>query len=246
MDKTLLTDLKRKMFIRSAMLSIPSLNEILGLNDYLSADEILLEIIKEALREFEHTNPLILEMRVNKDQMCSCDNMGLTGYCEIKSNFTLFLDCRLAEDQIILVPNSLPQYRISTLNYPGAGSYTYFTDYKRPYVYMEDVPNTSDFYIRGICSRPIIPDFLPDRSFNSDSSRSAIYWMNIEEGSRGVYFMDLCMVHLLDFLRNMKGSLILPGASIEIFGNLDSAYSELRARCDNWMLQSGWYGDLLV
>lgn len=131
MDKTLLIDLKKKMFIRSAMLSIPSLNEILSLNDYLSADEILLEIIKEALREFEHSNPLILEMRVNRNQMCSCENMGLSGYCEIKSNFTLFLDCKLAEDQIILVPNSLPQWRISTLNYPGAGSYTYFTDYRK-------------------------------------------------------------------------------------------------------------------
>lgn len=131
MDKTLLIDLKKKMFIRSAMLSIPSLEEILSLNDFLSADEILLEIIKEALREFEHSNPLILEMRVNRNQMCSCENMGLSGYCEIKSNFTLFLDCKLAEDQIILVPNSLPQWRISTLNYPGAGSYTYFTDYRK-------------------------------------------------------------------------------------------------------------------
>ena len=131
MDKTLLVDLKRKMYVRSALLSIPSLDEILGLNDSLGADEILLEIIKEALREFEHTNPLILEMKVNRGQMCSCDNMGLSGYCEIKSNFTLFLDCKLAEDQIILVPNSLPQWRISTLNYPGAGSYTYFTDYRK-------------------------------------------------------------------------------------------------------------------
>ena len=246
MDKTLLIDLKKKMFLRSAMLSIPSLDEILALNDYLSADEILLEIIKEALREFEHSNPLILEMRVNRNQMCSCENMGLIGYCEIKSNFTLFLDCKLAEDQIILVPNSLPQYRVGNLNYPGAGSYTYFTDYKRPYVFMDDVPNMSDFYIRGLCSRPIIPDFLPDKSFNENSNKAAIYWMNVEEGSRGVYFLDLCMTHLLDFLRNLKGSLLLPGVSLDIFSNLDPAYNELRSRCDNFMLQSGWYGELLV
>lgn len=246
MEKTLLTDLKRKIFIRSALINLTSLDEILALNDYLSADEIILEIIKEALREFEHTNPLILEMRVNRNQMCSCENMGLTGYCEIKSNFTLFLDCKLAEDQIILVPNSLPQYRVGNLNYPGAGSYTYFTDYKRPYVYMEDVPNVSDFYIRGLCSRPIIPDFLPDKSFNPDSSKSAIYWMNIEEGSRAVYFVDLCLLHLLDYIRNLKASLLLPGVSIDILGNIDSFYQELRSRCDNFMLQSGWYGELLV
>lgn len=246
MEKTLLTDLKRKIFIRSALINLTSLDEILALNDYLSADEIILEIIKEALREFEHTNPLILEMRVNRNQMCSCENMGLTGYCEIKSNFTLFLDCKLAEDQIILVPNSLPQYRVGNLNYPGAGSYTYFTDYKRPYVFMDDVPNVSDFYIRGLCSRPIIPDFLPDKSFNPDSSKSAIYWMNIEEGSRAVYFVDLCLLHLLDYIRNLKASLLLPGVSIDVLGNIDSFYQELRSRCDNFMLQSGWYGELLV
>lgn len=185
-------------------------------------------------------------MRVNRNQMCSCENMGLTGYCEIKSNFTLFLDCKLAEDQIILVPNSLPQYRVGNLNYPGAGSYTYFTDYKRPYVFMDDVPNVSDFYIRGLCSRPIIPDFLPDKSFNPDSSKSAIYWMNIEEGSRAVYFVELCLLHLLDYIRNLKASLLLPGVSIDILGNIDSFYQELRSRCDNFMLQSGWYGELLV
>lgn len=47
MDKTLLIDLKKKLFIRAALVNLTSLDEILDLNDYLSADEILLEIIKE-------------------------------------------------------------------------------------------------------------------------------------------------------------------------------------------------------
>lgn len=134
MDKTLLIDLKKKLFIRAALVNLTSLDEILDLNDYLSADEILLEIIKESLREFENTLPLVLEMKMNRSQMCSCENMGLEGYCEIKSNFTLFLDCKISEDQIILVPNSIPMYRIGSISYPAPGNYTYFTDYRRPYV----------------------------------------------------------------------------------------------------------------
>lgn len=63
MDKTLLIDLKKKLFIRAALVNLTSLDEILDLNDYLSADEILLEIIKESLREFENTLPLVLEMK---------------------------------------------------------------------------------------------------------------------------------------------------------------------------------------
>lgn len=244
MDRALLTDIKRKIFIRSALISLTSLDEILGLNDYLSADEVLLELIKKSLREFELTNPLVLDMKVNRGQMCTCS--GLNGYCEIKSNFTLYLDCRIDEGQIILVPNSIPMWRIGTVSYPSAGNYTYFTDYRRPYVFMEDVPKVDQLYIRGICSRPIIPDFLPDKSFNTESKKAAIYWLNIEEGARGIYFLDLCMVNLLDFIRQMKASLMLPNSSIDVLANVDSAYMELKAKCENYALQSSWYGELLM
>ena len=69
MLKTKLCDLKRKMFIRSTLLGLSGLGEILGLNDEISEDEVLLEIIKMALREFELTEPLILEMPVNTGQL---------------------------------------------------------------------------------------------------------------------------------------------------------------------------------
>lgn len=246
MDKALLSDLKKKIFIRSALISLGSLDDILGLNDYLSADEILLEIIKKALREFELYNPLVLDMKINRGQMCTCPGAGMDGYCEIKSNFTLYLDCKIGEDQIILVPNSLPMWRIGSVSYPTPGNYTYFSDYMRPYVFMGDMPSQDQFYIRGICSRPIIPDFLPDKSFNDKSKKAAIYWLNIEEGALSVYFMDLVMVHLLDFIRQLKASVQLPNASIDVLSNVDSAYQELRARCDQYALQSGWYGKLLV
>lgn len=246
MDKVLLSDLKKKILIRSALISLSSLDEILGLNDYLSSDEILLELIKKAVREFELTNPLILDMKVNRNQMCTCEGMGLNGYCEIKNNFTLFLEGRIGEDQIVLVPNAIPLWRIGTVSYPTPGNFQYFSDYQRPYVFMADVPNINQFYIRGVCSRPIIPDFLPDKRFNPDSKKAAIYYLNAEEGALSVYFMDLVMVHVLDFIRQMKASLQLPNASVDVLGNVDSAYQELRARCDQFALQSGWYGKLLV
>ena len=244
MDKALLSDIKKKIFIRSSLIALSSLDEILGLNDYLSSDEILLEIIKKALREFEESNPLVLDMKINRGQMCTC--AGLNGYCEIKSNFTLYLDCKIDEGQIILVPNSIPMWRIGTSSYPTPGSYTYFSDYRRPYVFMGDVPSLDQIYVRGICSRPIIPDFLPDKSFNPDSKKAAVYWMNIEEGARGNYFLDLVMVNLLGFIRQLKASIQLPNLSVDILGNVDSAYQELRSRCDQQGLQSGWYGELLL
>lgn len=243
MEKTLLTDLKRKIFIRSALIAVDSLNEILSINNSLSCDQILLEIIKNALREFERTNPLILEMKISRDQMSTC--YGMEGYYEIKSNFTLWLDCLISEDQIILVPNCIPKWR-SMGSYPMAGSYSYFTDYRRPYLFMGDLPLNDRFYIKAICSRPIIPDFLPDKTFNEDSNKAAIYWMNVEDGGpKGDYFLDLCLCHLLDYIRQLKASVQLPGMSIDILGNVDAAYQELRSRCDQFALQSGWSGELV-
>lgn len=244
MDKALLSDLKRKMFIRSSLLAIDSLDEILGLNDYLSSDEVLLEIIKKALREFEVTCPLVLEMKLNREQMKSC--YGMEGWAEIKSNFTLYLDCIIGEDQIVLVPNSIPQWRIGQSSYPTPGAYMYFTDYRRPYVFIGDMPSADNFYVRGICSRPVIPDFTPDKMFNTGSSKAGVYWVNVEEGARGNYFMDLCMCHLLDYIRQLKASISIPSMPVIPLDNVDSAYQELRSRCDQYALQSGWYGELLM
>lgn len=251
MDKALLTDIKKKLFIRSAMIALDSLDEILGMNNYLSADEILLEIIKKSLREFEKTDPLVLEMKMNTGQMDTC--YGMSGFKEVKSNFTLYLDCMISEDQIILVPNAIPMWRAGsnvslagTSSYPTPGAYTYFSEYKRPYLFIGDMPHDSVFIMRGLCSRPIIPDFLPDKSFNPNSNKAAVYWMNIEEGNQGQYFVDLCMANLLDYIRQLKASAQLPGISLDVFGNVDSAYQELRQKCDMYALQSGWRGELLM
>jgi hypothetical protein len=261
MDKTLLTDLKKKVFIRSALISLDSLDELLGLNNYLTADEILLEIFKKALREFEITEPLILEMPVTYQQLvCSCS--GRPGWGEIKSNFTLYLDCAISEHRIILVPTSLPLWRAgdyggaiyngyySGSSIPSPGAYQYFTDYQKPYVFISDIgmyQGTGEIYIKGIVNRPIVPDFLPDRSFNPDSKKSAIYWMDVETGgAKGNYFLDLCLVHLLDYIRQLKASISLPNMPVDVLSNVDSAYQEYRARCDQYALQSGWRGELLL
>lgn len=248
MEKARLVDLKKKILIRSSMLAISSLEEIFGLNDYLSADEVLLEIIKKALREYEITLPLIHEMRVNKGQMETCYNLG-PGWYEIKSNFTLYLDCRIAEDQIILVPRATPMVRLDC-SWPTAGAWEYVSEYRAPHIFLgegwEPYIINQGFYLRGICARPIIPDFTEDKTFNADSKKAAIYWLNIEEGAQGNYFMDLCMVHVLDYIRQLKASVQLVSMPMEIMNNVDAAYAELRARCDNYALQSSWYGQLIV
>lgn len=110
MDKTKIIDLKRKIFLRSALIPIDGLQEVFELNENFSGDELLGELFKKSLRAWEYHHPLIWESKVYKDQLCSCEVIG-EGYCKIQSNFDLYLKCLISEDQIILVPNVTPKVR---------------------------------------------------------------------------------------------------------------------------------------
>ena len=249
MDITRLIDLRRKIFLRSALIPVDGLSELLGMSDQFSGDEILEEIIKKSLRAFEYHYPLVTEFRVSKSQLCGCRRGD--GWCEVKSNFPLYLDCSIGEDQIILVPNATPKIRIASGGF-GSGSYPYPGSYstsapiayERPFIYLGDLGGIYDtFYMRGIYSRPMICDYAPDKTW---TSRGAIYWMNIEEGVLGQKFVDQCMVDVLDYIRGLNSNLSLPTLPVQMFQACDVAYQQLKAELDQFYLQSSWRGDLLV
>lgn len=248
MDVTKLTDLKEMVFINSALIALPSLEDILGINEKYTADKIFLEMVKNALKEFEQDCPLILEMKVTRDQLRS--ERAMPGFGEFRSNFTMYLDGKISEDQIILVPNAIPQWRTGSYSsyassYPGPGAYNFFTEYRRPYVFIDDLPCQDMFIVKALCNRPIIPDFLPDGSFNPESEKAGVYWMHPDEGIDTDYFQDILLSNVLDYIRNLKSSVMLPNLGVDIFSNVDSAYQELRGRIDQYQAQSGWRGQLL-
>lgn len=251
MDKTLIVDLKKKLFLRSALIPVDGLNELLDLNDMFSADEILEELIKKSLRAFEYHYPLVTEFRISKDQLCGCRRSD--GWCEIKSNFeSLYLKCAISEDQIVLVPNATPKIRLAMTgsggyygSYPYPGSYSTSAPiaYERPFIFMGDMATFNQFYMHGIYSRPAIFTYNPDKTF---SSEGAIYWMNIEEGVLGQKFVDQCMVDLLDYIRGLNSNLQLPSLPVQMFQACDTYYQQLKGELDQFYLQSAWRGDLLV
>ncbi len=245
MDVTKIKALKKKMFLRSALIPIDGLSEILDLNDNFSGDEILEELIKKSLRNFEFHHPLITEFRVTKGQLCGCKRGD--GWCEIKDNFKLYRECAIGEDQIILVPNATPKLRTASsglysASYPYPGSYYLPIAYERPFIFLGEIVDIN-FYMRGIYSRPIYFEYTPDHKFTDNS---AIYWMNIEEGVLGQKFIDQCMVDLLDYIRGLKSNLQLPNLPISMFEACDNYYMNLKQELDQYYLQSNWRGELLV
>ena len=88
MDKTSLLELKRRMFLRSALIPIDNLNELLSLNDYISGDEVFYELILKAKQEFEFYEPLITEFLIYPCALhdCTCP----PGAIKITDNFIPF------------------------------------------------------------------------------------------------------------------------------------------------------------
>lgn len=244
MDKTLIKDLKAEVFLRSALIPIDNLSEILDLNDTLSGDQILGGLFKKSLRNFEQYYPLVYESKIAMEQLKKSPRQG---WLTIESNFKLYTEGIIDEDQIILVPNSTPNLRTmaSFPDYPTAYYQTAPISYQRPDIYLGDIFNQDFFYMRGICSRPLWIEYNPDKTFK-DSPTSAVYWMNIQEGILGQKFLDQCVVDLLSYIRSLKSNMNLPGMSVDIFGAVDYEYQQLKSELDQFYLQSGWRGELLV
>lgn len=244
MDKTKLSRLKEVVFLRSALIPLDGLGEIFELNENFSADQILGEIFRKSIRQWEYHFPLIWEDKIAdiSQLQCCCGNEGLPGYYKICSNFDLFLNCLICEDQIILVPNTTPKIRVAgSFPYPGAYSNAVI-DYQKPYIHLGNFTGTS-FYLRSLCSRPLIMKFDESKNFTDDS---ILYWMDIENGVQGEEFVTQCMVNVLEYVRNLKGNLTLPNFSVDILGSTDVAYQTLKQELDQFYLQSSWRGDLLI
>ena len=244
MDKTTLKRLKEVIFLRSALIPLDGLEEVFELNDKFSPDQIIGELVRKSLRQWEYHFPLIWESKIGdiSQLQCCCNNEGLEGYYKICSNFELFLKCIISEDQIILVPNTTPKIRYAG-SYPYPGAYTPVMDYQKPYVHLGHTYAGNSFFLRALCSRPIVLKYTQSKELTPDSS---LYWIDIENGVQGEKFVDQCLVNVLEYVRNLKGNLTLPNFSVDVFGAVDVAYQTLKQELDQFYLQSSWRGDLLV
>lgn len=248
MEKVLLKDLRDRVYKRAALLPIPFLQEILDLSDNFLGDEILEELFTQSLQKFEYYHPLILEMKIYfgitnplPGGCCTAGCSERPDYYKITDNFKLYLEGRIDEDQIVLVPNSIIGVRTPN-SYVSPGNYFRPNDYDRPYLQMAWATG-AQYVVRGICSRPLVADYTPDKKF---TDKAAIYWLNIREGVLGAKFLDQVLCDILEYIRNLKANSALPNFPIEIFGAVDVQYQQLKQELDQYYLQSLWRGELII
>lgn len=234
MNSVKLSDLKRMIFRRAAILPIPGLGELLSLNDDISADEILYELIRVGLRRFEFCNPLVTTSKVYIDK--TKENRF-----EFINNFDAYLEGRVPEDLIEMIPQSIIGIGL-TPNMISQELHRRIV-YDRP-VLSNFLFSTGVYYVRAIYDRPIIEDYDEETKKFSDKAR--IYYIIPNVGSDYMKFEDFIYVEVLRYIHNLKTNMEVPGLPIQIFNAVDSTFNKLESELEQYSTSSLNNGSLII
>lgn len=214
-----LKKLKRIIFKRSTLIAIPSLNDLLELNEDFSADEVFFSIVDLARQEFEKYFPLALQQKVYITP-------NPRGEFDFIDNFKAYIVGKISEDDINLIPNAVLGL---TTNY-----YTNFSTMIRLYRYINP-PKLTDFgyaagvyFVRSLCSYPMFEEYTKESNCKTASDRAGIYFM-IEQGPRWKIFQDEVYLQLCRYLLNLKKNMAMPNLPIELFQGLEEDYSKVES-----------------
>lgn len=229
MTKIDLNDLKKYLLLESADIFLIDLSELFSFNPYIRSEEVVTNIIRRGLREWEFYLPLFIDIPMYQSQM---QNNQYT----FVDNFHDWMDGIIDESQIVLVPNSINKINIGGYNYAMSGSRVF--TYKAPTMKFIGVPvvvgwNTYTS-VYGICNRPLVAKYNEDGSYTGDSG---IYFFP-PQGVDFLKFRDCCMMKLMQYVVDLKGNLQLPNLPIELFQNAENRFSILKGDMEDWFRSS--------
>jgi hypothetical protein len=236
MEKVLLSKLKLDLFKRSTLIGVPNLDDLLSVNDVVKPNEIFFELIKNALLDYEHWQPLTLT------QKTYLDPDTLSRQVTLVSNMEAYLEGIVTESQLNLVPNSI--VKIGYGNFMGsANGYRRF-DYNNPPYLKEFWLSAGTYQLVGVFSYPIIEKYT-DESKTEFHDQSAIYHMRYNAGQIYKKFYDLCFLTILRYVVTMKMNLNITGLPIDIFSGIEAEVQRLGSELDSYFTNSTSSGQLL-
>lgn len=211
------------------MYNSPKVEEILAINDDHSYYIVLKDILDRSLSEFELKVPLFMLDR----SMYSPSNGAMV---EFKDNYDAYLEGRITEQYIELVPTSILHYTDGLLR-----SYRDFT-YVCPYVRM---PRKGSFKISYHAKYP--KRFKKDEKTQGFTVDSHIYGLSKDySGPDFTYFMYIVEYNILVYLREQKAQMTYSDLPIEFYANLDQRVQEILQDLQDWYSNPIWYGKLFI
>lgn len=226
MVKVTLKEIYKYIFSRSTLIAIPNLNELFELNEKLTKYEVFFSIVDNALKEFEKWVPLYIKQKV----WIQLDQYRRFTF---ESNFDAYLDGKIIEDDIILVPSAIVGFSLNPYN-TYMGTYIRNFDYRPPTLY-EFWYGNKIYWIECICNRPLIEEY--DEKSKDYTDRCAIYFM-AKVGSEYKYFLDQVYLEVCRYIVNLRKNLGLTNMPIELFQGLEEDMSKLENKLETYYMQS--------
>lgn len=221
MDKVTLKEIQKDVFRRSTLIAIPDIAALLDLNKHFTPQEVFFGIVKDALQEFEKYVPLYHESKVYID-------VDENRTYKFTDNFSAWLDGKLEEDTISLVPSSI--LHIGVFNGTVMHNPRRFR-YDPPY--LREFWNTpKTYWVLCTANRPMIEDYDPTTKDYTD--KCAIYYLSRDVGSQWKVFRDQVYVEFCKYLINLKKNLSLQNLPIEVFQGIEEDYQNVQRTCEDF------------
>lgn len=204
-----INDLFERIDMRSALLLLPDINEVLSMVGQVNPMKSRVELMKKSLEKFSHQVPLIRMSRMN---------INTNQYQFNVNNFDLYATNQIPVLDVIMIPT-----RIISLNGTIGGS-------RRQWVYQDNILNswiTGDVLVNALYrQRPYYVAYGNDDKLDPKASIGFI-----EERYESL-FIDQCLLDILEFFNQLNTNFDYPDLPIQLFGGISEKISELRSELE--------------
>jgi hypothetical protein len=219
-------ELIKDMLLQSSILAFIDFEELMIANPNFSYFEVMSRMVRLALERHERVCPLYKRSTIY---------INGNSY-EFRDNFKAFLDGKVTENYVTLIPKVSP-YSLDTSLLHTRRAWTY----NKPI--MNNVYNLGIVDIDYIASYPVImKEDKESKDFTDDSN---IYYMSMYGGtSSDGMFKRQFYYQVLNYLKGVKNNLRYPDMPIELLQGIEEEYQILQSELQEFYRRVNSHGRL--
>lgn len=221
-------ELVNDMLLKSSILAFVDFKDIMVANPNFTYYSIVSKLVRAALQKYEAKIPFYKRSRIYIQP-------GTRDYTFI-DNFSAFLDCKIQERYVTLIPKVSPYSADHSLLHA-----------RRSWVYER--PSLKNMYIDGsidveyMTYYPVV--IKEDKESDDFTDDSYIYYMSLYEGpSKDLIFKRQFYYEVITYLKGVKNNLRYPDMPIELLQGVDEEYSILQSELQESYRKHSTYGKL--
>lgn len=211
----------------SPILNAPDFRQVIKINFKHKFTSPFEGILMKAFNDFQLKYPLLMW-----DRKIYSDGISKVKFID---NYQAYLDGKIDEDHIELIPSSILHYTDGLLR-----AYRDFT-YINPYI---RIPRSGLYKISYFTKYKMIFDI--DEKTDTFTDKAHIYGISMESGDDWTYLSYFIEKYTLEYLKIQKGQMTYSEMPLEFFTGLEERLSDLNTDIQDWQQNPIWYGKLYI